>query len=117
ADLAVRAASDVPSQGTPGGYGGGGTNLGLGGPGSGSHGSRLSRERKYRMNLHACQKLSRAYRLDEIACSVATMQGASTVDAIGTTILARNKHEVDGKYVHFFHEKIPSRQLADHTSI
>lgn len=116
-DLAVRAASDLSSQGTHGGYGGGGTNLGLGGPGSGPHGSRLSRERKYRMNLHACQKLSRAYRLDEIACSVATMQGASTLDAIGTTVLARNKHEVDGKYVHFFHEKIPSRQLADHTSI
>lgn len=116
-DLAVRAASDFSSQGAPGGYGGGGSNLGLGGPGSGPHGSRLSRERKYRMNLHACQKLSRAYRLDEIACSVATMQGASTLDAIGTTILARNKQEMDGKYVHFFHEKIPSRQLADHTSI
>lgn len=115
-DLAVRAASDLPSQGGPGGYGGSG-NLGLVGPAPGPHGSRLSRERKYRMNLQACQKLARAYRIDEIACSVATMQGASTLDEIGSTVLQRNKDEVDGKYVHFFHEKIPSRQLADHTSV
>lgn len=115
-DLAVRAASDQASQGGSGGYGGGGANLGFGGQGPG-HGSRLSRERKYRMTLQACQKLARAYRLDEIACSVATMQGASTLDEIGSTVLQRNKSEVDGKYVHFFHEKIPSRQLADHTSI
>ncbi|CAI4217133.1 unnamed protein product [Parascedosporium putredinis] len=69
------------------------------------------------MNLQACQKLARAYRLDEIACSVATMQGASTLDDIGANVLHRNRDEVDGKYVHFFHEKIPSRQLADHTSL
>lgn len=116
-DLAVRAASDLASQGTSGVYGGGSSNLGLVGPSPGPHGSRLSRERKYRMNLQACQKLARAYRLDEIACSVATMQGASTLDEIGSTVLQRNSDEVDGKYVHFFHEKIPSRQLADHTSV
>lgn len=115
-DLAVRAASDLASQGGAGGHGAGGSNLGLGGPGPG-HGSRLSRERKYRMTLQACQKLARAYRLDEIACSVATMQGASTLDEIGSTVLQRNDNEVDGKYVHFFHEKIPSRQLTDHTSV
>ncbi|SPO04257.1 uncharacterized protein DNG_06940 [Cephalotrichum gorgonifer] len=116
-DLAVRAASDVPLQGGSGGYGAGGSYMGLGGPGPGQHGTKLSRERKYRINLQACQKLARAYRLDEIACSVATMQGASTLDDIGSTVLQRNRDEVDGKYVHFFHEKIPSRQLADHTSL
>lgn len=115
-DLAVRAASDLPSQGGSGGYGGGGSNLGLVGQGP-SHGPRISRERKYRMMLQACQKLAHAYRIDEIACSVATMQGTSTVDEIGSTVLQRNNNEVDGKYVHFFHQKIPSRQLADHTSI
>ncbi|PKS11802.1 hypothetical protein jhhlp_001095, partial [Lomentospora prolificans] len=114
-DLAVRAASDVPSQMMANG-GGGGSNLGLG-LGSGQHGSRLSRERKFRMNLQACQKLARAYRLDEIACSVATMQGASTLDDIGANVLHRSRDDIDGKYVHFFHEKIPSRQLADHTSL
>jgi len=121
-DLAVRAASDAPSQmllNSGGSFGGGGpaSSLGLGGPGPGQHGSRLSRERKFRMNLQACQKLARAYRLDEIACSVATMQGASTLDDIGANVLQRNRDEIDGKYVHFFHEKIPSRQLADNTSL
>lgn len=117
-NLAVRAASDIASPiltnvngGMPGYQSM--NSLGMGGLGHG----KLSKERKFRMREQASQKLARAYRLDEIACSVATMQGASTLDDIGPMVLERNRDDTDAKYVHFFHEKIPSRQLAESTSL
>ncbi|EXK48030.1 hypothetical protein FOXG_00476 [Fusarium oxysporum f. sp. lycopersici 4287] len=118
-NLAVRAASDIASPVLTNVHGGlpGASSmsvLGMTGPG---HGTRLSRERKFRMREQASQKLSRAYHLDEIACSVATMQGASPIDEIGALVLLRNPQDQDAKYVHFFHEKIPSRQLAESTSL
>ncbi|KAK6530076.1 hypothetical protein TWF694_003448 [Orbilia ellipsospora] len=79
--------------------------------------AKLSRERKHRMRELATQKLSRAYALDEIAASVATMQGASTLEDVASFVLQRNPNDVDAKYVHFFHEKIPSRMLAASTSL
>lgn len=79
--------------------------------------AKLSRERKHRMREHATQKLSKAYHLDEIACSVATMQSASTLEDVAQLVLQRNPNNSDAKYVHFFHEKIPSRQLAECTSL
>ncbi|KAF4976307.1 hypothetical protein FZEAL_7023, partial [Fusarium zealandicum] len=118
-NLAVRAASDIASPiltSVHGGMPGSSpmTALGMGGSG---HGSKLSRERKFRMREQASQKLGRAYRLDEIACSVATMQGASPIEEVGGLVLQRNPQDPDAKYVHFFHEKIPSRQLAESTSL
>ncbi|TEA21327.1 hypothetical protein C8034_v007777 [Colletotrichum sidae] len=116
-NLAVRAASDVASptmSNLNGRYGGSWASLGITG---GAHGTKLSKERKFRMREQASQKLARAYRLDEIACSVATMQGASSLDEIGSLVLHRNRDDPDAKYVHFFHEKIPSRQLAECTSL
>ncbi|KAH8897693.1 hypothetical protein GQ53DRAFT_837518 [Thozetella sp. PMI_491] len=89
--------------------------LGLGQGGAGQ--AKLSRERKFRMREQATQKLSQAYHLDEIACSVATMQGASTLEDVATHVLQRNPDDPDAKYVHFFHEKIPSRRLAECTSL
>lgn len=80
-------------------------------------GGRLSRERKLRIREHLCQRLSEAYRLDEIACSVAMMQGAATLEDVAGQVLARNPKSMDAKYVHFFHEKIPSRQMAECTSL
>lgn len=88
--------------------------LGFGGP---PHGAKLSRERKFRIREQACQKLARAYRLNEILCSVATMQGATALDHIGEMVLQRNRGDPDAKYVHFFHEKIPSRQVSEYTSL
>ncbi|KAK6339182.1 hypothetical protein TWF718_008604 [Orbilia javanica] len=79
--------------------------------------AKLSRERKHRMRELATQKLSKAYALDEIAASVATMQGASTLEDVASFVLQRNPDDVDAKYVHFFHEKIPSRMLAASTSL
>ncbi|KAL1839917.1 hypothetical protein VTJ49DRAFT_1005 [Mycothermus thermophilus] len=118
-NLAVRAASGVASIGqrnVPGashhaaalGFG-----FGLRPPPQ----TKLSAERKHRMREQATQKLTEAYRLDEIACSVATMQSTSSLEEVASLVLQRNPQDPDAKYVHFFHEKIPSRQLAQCTSL
>jgi hypothetical protein len=122
--LAVRATSGVTSSylnnslnannGLLGGGGAVALGLGLGGGGANS---RLSKERKHRMRELATQKLSRAYHLDEIAASVATMQSASTLEEVAKLVLQRSSNDSDAKYVHFFHEKIPSRMLAKCTSL
>lgn len=65
----------------------------------------------------ATQKLARAYKLDEIAASVATMQSASSLEDVAALVLQRNPRDADAEYVHFFHEKIPSRMLAKCTSL
>ena len=65
----------------------------------------------------ATQKLSHAYQLDEIAASVATMQSASALEEVAKLVLQRSEADSDAKYVHFFHEKIPSRMLAQCTSL
>jgi hypothetical protein len=120
-DLAVRAASGVPSSQISnsmnhGLLGNAGAALGLGLGGGGSN-AKLSRERIHRMREQATQKLSKAYHLDEIACSVATMQSASLLEDVAHLVLQRSPNNCDAKYVHFFHEKIPSRQLAECTSL
>ena len=115
--LAVKAASDVVSS-TLTNVNGQGGNSAFGFDMHPGHGqTKLSRERKFRMREQASQKLARAYRLDEIACSVATMQGASPLDGVGQYVLQRNAKDSDAKYVHFFHEKIPSREVAGSTSL
>ncbi|KND94908.1 hypothetical protein TOPH_00059 [Tolypocladium ophioglossoides CBS 100239] len=118
-DLAVRAASDIASSTLSSVSGGlpSLSSMNSYGLGSGGHGVKLSRERRFRMRELGSQKLARAYRLDEIACSVAAMQGASTLEDIAGLVLQRNPTDPDAKYVHFFHEKIPSRQLAESTSL
>ena len=123
-DLAVRAANGTTSaalsnslNATNGLFGGGSSAaLGFGLGGGGGH-AKLSRERRHRMREHATQKLARAYRLDEIAASVATMQSASALEDVAKLVLQRNESEPDAKYVHFFHEKIPARSLAECTSL
>lgn len=79
--------------------------------------AKLSRERRHRMREHATQKLSTAYHLDEIATSVATMQAASALEDVAKHVLQRNELDPDAQYVHFFHEKIPSRSMAECTSL
>ncbi|KAK0621664.1 hypothetical protein B0T17DRAFT_494500 [Bombardia bombarda] len=119
-NLAVRAASGVTSisqQHSLSGASHHAAALGLGyGLGHGVH-TKMSRERKHRMREQATQKLSKAYHLDEIACSVATMQSASSLEEVASLVLQRNPQDAEAKYVHFFHEKIPSRQLAECTNL
>lgn len=95
---------------------GGAAALGIGYGGGGGN-AKLSRERKHRMRELATAKLSQAYHLDEIAASVATMQSASTLEDVAQLVLQRNPSDVEAKYVHFFHEKIPSRMMAQCTSL
>ncbi|KAL7932716.1 hypothetical protein V8C35DRAFT_306533 [Trichoderma chlorosporum] len=119
-NLAVRAASDIASPtltNVNGGFPSISSAMGPHGMGAPGHGGKLSRERKFRMREQASQKLGRAYRLDEIACSVATMQGASPLEDVGSLVLQRSPKDSDAKYVHFFHEKIPSRKMAESTSL
>jgi len=123
-NLAVRAASGVTSaalssslnasNGMINSAGAAALGLGFGGNGGGA---RLSRERKQRMRELATQKLSQAYHLDEIAASVATMQSASTLEDLPSMVLQRAPTDYDARYVHFFHEKIPSRMMAECTTL
>lgn len=123
-NLAVRAASGVTSaalssslntnHGMINSPGVAALGLGFGGNGGGA---KLSRERKQRMRELATQKLSQAYHLDEIAASVATMQSASTLEDLPSMVLQRAPTDYDARYVHFFHEKIPSRMMAEFTPL
>lgn len=122
-DLAVRASNGTTSSLSnsltvgKGFYGcAGAAVLGLGSAGAGSN-AKLSRERRHRMRELATQKLSYAYHLDEIATSVATMQSASSLEDVAKLVLQRSTNNPDAKYVHFFHEKIPSRLLAQRTDL
>lgn len=118
-DLAVRAANGVTSSALSNSLAGGAAHhmqaLGLGFGSAG--GAKLSPERRFRMREQATQKLSRAYHLDEIASSVATMQSTSTLENVAALVLQRAPYDPDANYVHFFHEKIPSRQLAECTDL
>ncbi|AEO55567.1 hypothetical protein MYCTH_2049292 [Thermothelomyces thermophilus ATCC 42464] len=119
-NLTVRAASGVASIGQRGVPGGGSHHADILGFGYGARPppqTKLSAERRHRMREQATQKLMEAYWLDEIASSVATMQSASSLEEVASLVLQRNPHDADAKYVHFFHEKIPSRQLAECTSL
>ncbi|KAG1742763.1 uncharacterized protein EDB91DRAFT_1037121, partial [Suillus paluster] len=76
----------------------------------------MSAMRVHRLRALAVQKLAAAYKADEIASSVMVMQGGSVFDDIAEKVLKYDPSDADARYVHFFHEKIPSRQLADSTS-
>jgi len=91
--------------------------LGIGASRGGGGNAKLSRERKFRMREHATSKLSHAYALDEIAASVATMQSASALEEVAKHVLQRDERDPDAQYVHFFHEKIPSRAMAESTPL
>lgn len=76
----------------------------------------MSAMRIHRLRALAVQKLAAAYRADEIASSVMVMQGGSVFEDIAERVLKFDPNDADAKYVHFFHEKIPSRQLAECTT-
>ncbi|KAJ7707629.1 hypothetical protein B0H17DRAFT_1281799 [Mycena rosella] len=80
-----------------------------GGGGGGGRNVAMSAMRIHRLRALAVQKLAAAYTADEIASSVMVMQG-------GSRVLRTDPNDADARYVHFFHEKIPSRQLAESTT-
>lgn len=83
----------------------------------GGPGSQLSKERIFKVRQKAVKLLSKAFVLDEVAASVATMQATSTVEDVGQHVLKREPNNVEAKYVHFFHEKIPSRAMEHYTPL
>jgi hypothetical protein len=50
-------------------------------------------------------------RADElgVAASVAVMQGSTSLEDLAQRVLKYDPTSLDAQYVHFFHEKIPSR--------
>ncbi|KAF2171303.1 hypothetical protein M409DRAFT_18416 [Zasmidium cellare ATCC 36951] len=83
----------------------------------GGPGSQLSKERIFKIRQKAVKLLSKAFTLDEVAASVATMQATSTVEDVAQHVLKREPNSTDAKYVHFFHEKIPSRAMEQYTPL
>ncbi|KAK7033187.1 CRAL-TRIO-N domain-containing protein [Favolaschia claudopus] len=94
----------------------GGLFPGPGGGGAGGRNVAMSAMRIHRLRALAVQKLAAAYSADEIASSVMVMQGGSVFDDLAERVLKVDPNDADAKYVHFFHEKIPSRQLAESTT-
>jgi hypothetical protein len=80
-----------------------------GGGGSGGRNVAMSAMRIHRLRALAVQKLAAAYSADEIASSVMVMQGGSVFDDLAERVLKVDPNDADARYVHFFHEKIPSR--------
>ncbi|KAI0348316.1 hypothetical protein BDW22DRAFT_1385540 [Trametopsis cervina] len=126
-ELSVRASSGLSAAALGSMRGGSGYNqnpwtlahsLGLNGFGETNNGRNvaMSATRVHRLRVLAVQKLAAAYKADEIASSVMVMQGGSVFDDIAERVLRVDPHDVDARYVHFFHEKIPSRQLAESTT-
>ena len=121
-DLAVRASNGTTSSSLSASLKAGHNLLGSNGAaalglGIGGGTGKLSSERRYRIRELATRKLAEAYDLDEVAASVATMQSASTLEDVARLVLERNPRNNDARYVHFFHEKIPSRTLAQNTDL
>ncbi|GIZ40285.1 hypothetical protein CKM354_000363100 [Cercospora kikuchii] len=83
----------------------------------GGPGSQLSKERIFKIRQKAVKLLSSAFQLDEVAASVATMQATSTVEDVAQHVLKRESQSTDARYVHFFHEKIPSRAMEEYTPL
>jgi hypothetical protein len=69
----------------------------------------MSANRQQRLRAMAVSKLAEAYKIDEIAASVAVMQGSTALDDLADRVLKHDPDNNDAKYVQFFHEKIPSR--------
>ncbi|KAM6498846.1 hypothetical protein JOM56_006794 [Amanita muscaria] len=126
AELSVRASSGLSAAELGSIRGGSGFNmpwaaaqsLGINPLGNTNNGRNvaMSAMRIHRLRALAVQKLAQAYKADEIASSVMVMQGGSVFDDVAERVLKFEANNIDAKYVHFFHEKIPSRQLAESTT-
>lgn len=56
---------------------------------NGGGGASLSKERVFKIRQKAVRLLAKAFELDEVAASVATMQATSTVEDVGSHVLRR----------------------------
>lgn len=62
----------------------------------GGPGSQLSKERIFKIRQKAVKLLAKAFTLDEVAASVATMQATSTVEDVGSHVLKREANNNGG---------------------
>lgn len=85
--------------------------------GGGVVGPKMSKERIFKIRQKAVKLLAKAYTLDEVAASVATMQSTSSLEDVAQHVLKRDKTDIDARYVHFYHEKIPSRMMEQNTPL
>ncbi|KAK4051880.1 hypothetical protein OIV83_002585 [Microbotryomycetes sp. JL201] len=119
-ELATRASSGLSAAALgnfQGGFGGdafGGT--GINGSSGNGRNPAMSPVRQHRLRALAVTKLAQAYMIDEIAASVCVMQSATGLDDLPSRVLKNEPDHVEAQYVHFFHEKIPSRTLAASTN-
>jgi len=81
----VRASNGVANNAT---NGGGGRMDMFGAPGGGG-GAQLSKERVFKIRQKAVRLLAKAFELDEVATSVATMAATSTLEDVGGHVLRR----------------------------
>ncbi|RKP23843.1 hypothetical protein SYNPS1DRAFT_18009, partial [Syncephalis pseudoplumigaleata] len=89
-------------------------------PAHGGGGGGIGVHTRRKLLRCAVEKMATAYRIDEIAASVNAMQAAAGLDELVDRLVSsspEDAHTNDAIYAHFFHEKIPSRQLAAYTSI
>ncbi|KAJ9630654.1 hypothetical protein H2203_001177 [Taxawa tesnikishii (nom. ined.)] len=77
----------------------------------------MSKERIFKIRQKAVKLLAKAYTLDEVAASVATMQSTSSLEEVAIHVQKRDKADIDAQYVQFFHEKIPSRMMEHYTPL
>lgn len=56
---------------------------------NGGGGAPLSKERVFKIRQKAVRLLAKAFEMDEVAASVATMQATSTVEDVGSHVLRR----------------------------
>jgi hypothetical protein len=66
------------------------------------------------MREKATQKLSEAYHLDDTASCIVTMRGASVLERVAKQVIEtprENLDRLDGKYVHYFHEKTDNKAM------
>lgn len=118
-ELAVRAASGMSAAAlgafnlSNSGMGSPAEQQGMGSVNGGGKGSgrdvAMSPVRQHRLRALAVGKLAEAYKIDEIAASVCVMQSATGLDDLAQRVLKYEPESLDAQYVHFFHEKIPSR--------
>lgn len=88
-------------------------------------GHEENRKRRFQRRKMACLRLAEAYRVDDVATSVAVMQETSSMEEVATQVLAETalveklelREQFDVHYVHFFEEKIPSRQVRENTNL
>ncbi|KAI8919582.1 hypothetical protein BC831DRAFT_553607 [Entophlyctis helioformis] len=83
-----------------------------GGHGSGHTSAHINALRQHRALEQAVAKMARSYMIDEVATCVVAMQCTSALDDVAYKVLKKNPTNMHAMYVLYFHERIPSRQLA-----